>query len=698
MEDIVGREEKWYLPSVRWLTLANAQHSPSRSRWCDTQISPEHNNRDGTGTGVAERDVKGSISTKSCLPLLHKQPTMPLNRSESAGAESGPPSPVRESPSRNGMRTHIPVPMHTRKLSTESLVTSPNASHDKWILRFEDMEKRRKILIAQNQKVEREKEDLIVKNMKLKQQCAHSSKLMEEKEKELMQLRKLAESVFKEYDQLKNQYELDTGALQQAIQRASKWYRQNRELKRKSTALVQKVLQVAPEAMIGIDDVTDSGGVDQDEMENLQKSVRELNKEIARLQSELNAAKLQEFEAQEQAVELQSSLEEERYKSERLQNELDETRVSKENLVKITRLIAQEVSSLREQCQKEKENAQRLKSDADEAKRERNILAHQSQLLLADASSSEKLITALLEIENITRKLEEEKSRHETELRQLQEKMAEEITVSDSEMLTERLKIIESELDCVIKRAERSEAHNEELLAKVKHLELELEKKSVTPQSPPPPPPPPPPPLPPQSIISPSSQLPRRNASIKESQPNSVVEMANLLVDYLPSSNLFSHALCGHARILFAFKKKKSFHNLAMNLDYGFTTQSKELDDGVAVKFDAVLQPVHQLLYTHVEYAQPYLESHFSTASFTSTHETEEEVDPSFFQTGEKLKICGWSWFSPLDEYCIPPTVFHRNYQIERIQRYSEVGRSVIDDGVQKLVYSLKKNIQVDGD
>lgn len=38
----------------------------------------------------------------------------------------------------------------------------------------------------------------------------------------------------------------------------------------------------------------------------------ELNRDVARLQAELNAAKLQEFEAQETIVDLSSQLEEER--------------------------------------------------------------------------------------------------------------------------------------------------------------------------------------------------------------------------------------------------------------------------------------------------------------------------------------------------------------------------------------------------
>ena len=51
------------------------------------------------------------------------------------------------------------------------------------------------------------------------------------------------------------------------------WYKQNRELKRKSTALVQKVMQVAPQAVLEVEDETDSNN-EQDEVEDLRRSIQ----------------------------------------------------------------------------------------------------------------------------------------------------------------------------------------------------------------------------------------------------------------------------------------------------------------------------------------------------------------------------------------------------------------------------------------
>lgn len=48
----------------------------------------------------------------------------------------------------------------------------------------------------------------------------------------------------------------------------------------------------------------------------------ELTQEVSKLQAELNKIKLQEFEAQEQTVDLTSELEEERRKRSRIEQEL----------------------------------------------------------------------------------------------------------------------------------------------------------------------------------------------------------------------------------------------------------------------------------------------------------------------------------------------------------------------------------------
>jgi len=89
---------------------------------------------------------------------------------------------------------------------------------------------------------------------------------------------------------------------------------------------------------------------------------------VGHLQAELNSARLQEFEAQENAVSLAGELEEERSLRLQAETELQELRMMRNNLDRVSRLVATEMTALREQCQQEKEEAQRMKFEADKVK------------------------------------------------------------------------------------------------------------------------------------------------------------------------------------------------------------------------------------------------------------------------------------------------------------------------------------------
>lgn len=82
---------------------------------------------------------------------------------------------------------------------------------------------------------------------------------------------------------------------------------------------------------------------------------------MARLQSELNAARLQEFEAQEAAVTASAELDEAR----RTQQELAELRALRDNMAAAAALVKREVAGLRQQCEQERQAARRMRSEAD---------------------------------------------------------------------------------------------------------------------------------------------------------------------------------------------------------------------------------------------------------------------------------------------------------------------------------------------
>ncbi|VVC33452.1 Hypothetical protein CINCED_3A025823 [Cinara cedri] len=409
---------------------------------------------------------------------------------------------------------------------------------NRWKTKYDDTETKRKTLLTQSQKLLREKSDMERQMTKLHTDLQVTKKELSERTLQLSQLRKLSEAMYKEYDQLKQQYELETGTLQKAMERASQWYKQNRELKRRSSALMQKVKSVAPSTLDDLTDDTD--GTDNDtEMEELLKTIKELTQEVSRLQAELNKIKLQEFEAQEQTVDLTSELEEERRMRSRVEQELKELKMKHENLESVSRKVVEETTELHQRYKKEKAEGEKIRSDTNKVKSERDVLARQSQLLMMDAASDEKIMKLLFEVEQLQRTLSQERQEHAEQLKDLQEKLESQSESEQIELYEEKLKLTEAELLCSQQRAEIAESQVDELRKK-----LEETKTSVIspPCAPPPPPPPPPPmmmpPAPPPPPTSMASMSNLQNIKLKtvstlnctnNDESNAIEEMGNYL-------------------------------------------------------------------------------------------------------------------------------------------------------------------------
>ncbi|KAG7201209.1 hypothetical protein KM043_003996 [Ampulex compressa] len=413
----------------------------------------------------------------------------------------------------------------TNELGLSKLNRSNSFMESKWKSKYEDSEKRRKLLLQKSEAVNKDYADLEKKFQQLQRQNGTLQSQVQEKEQKLHKLRTVSEAVCKEYEQLKRQYDVETGAMHKAMQQASQWYRQNRELKRRSQVIAQKLLQNDPEGTVEID-LSDEVDANFEDLDQLRDTVKELSQEIGRLQTELHSARLQEFEAQEQATHLTTQLEEEKALRRTAEEKINEMKVHKENMERVTKMVAEEVQALKTQCDRERENAKIMKIEAERVQKERNVLAHQSALLMAEVGDDPngRLLTVLQEVESLKRLLEEEQQSNASRIQMLQEKLEEKETNVEFEIAEEKLKLAESELQVVQQRAERAEKMIESLNAKV----AELEEKLCRPPAPPLPPPPPPPP--PTLFNAPGQSSIRLLTREKiNSESTAVADMENML-------------------------------------------------------------------------------------------------------------------------------------------------------------------------
>ncbi|KAI5713980.1 hypothetical protein M8J76_009002 [Diaphorina citri] len=407
-------------------------------------------------------------------------------------------------PPKPGGPTHIPV----ARRGSDASPTGVNP--DRLRMKVEESERKRKALIGENQKVQRDLSELEKKFDQLRKEHDNTKKELTQKNQQLTHLRNLSEGVYKEYDQLKHQHELEIHAMRKAMDRATRWYKENKELKRKSNSS------------------TGAGsGDDQDsEIQELRNTISDLTREVSRLQSSLSTAKQQEFEAQESVVELTASLEQEKRARQKAEFSLRELEAKHANLDKVSRMVAQEVSTLSAKFEKERKHSQAIQQQADQAKKERNVLAHQSQLLMLEAMADERFMQLLTEIENLKAQLEDEQNRHDSEIQMLQEKLEERETEPYVEILEEKLKVIENELSIATEKYERAEQ-------RLSELETRVPSPPRPPGPPPPPPPPgmmpPPPPPPPLPSGTGNTASSIKNVTLRRRESTAVMDMANLL-------------------------------------------------------------------------------------------------------------------------------------------------------------------------
>lgn len=354
--------------------------------------------------------------------------------------------------------------------SAKSRISTNDPAH-RWKQKFEESEEKRKKLLSEKEKALRSLKDLEKKHLNLQEQHEHLETELFEKNEEFTKLSTASKNLYKEYETLKNQYETETGAMARAMKDATQWYKENKQLKRKTLHLTDKDT---------VDEGVDTGESGNDaDIENLNKTIKQLSTEVAELQTELDAVRQTEFQALEQQSKLSEELDSLKAENSTLKKNLEDLKCEHSQLLRVSEMMRKEVEELREIRDSQREEILQIRKVAEEQKKERNVLAHQSNLLLQGLNSENGTDSLMLlqDIETLKRTIEDERAKYEEELSILQERLEDQESNSHVEILEERLKLVEAELQEAKGRADAAE------------------QKLKAPPLPPPPPPPPPPPI-----------------------------------------------------------------------------------------------------------------------------------------------------------------------------------------------------------
>ncbi|XP_050674900.1 shootin-1-like [Leptidea sinapis] len=327
---------------------------------------------------------------------------------------------------------------------------------EKWKNRYEDAERKHKTFLLKSEKARREYDDLQRRYNIVVEERNHLDAELNDREKELNKLRQVSEKLFREYQQLKNQHEIDSGVMHKVMQQAGEWYKQNKQLKRRSTVL----LQALPAAVdIDLTDANDtsSEASSNEEVEFLKRCVSELSEQVASLQTEASAARLHEFEAHETNVHLTQELEAEKEKTASQEKELVELRLQLERHNRVSKLLMDEVTALKDNADQDRKMAETYASEARAAKKRVKVLTHQSTLLLGALEPDERLGALLAELEHLKEALEMQAVRHQEQIDSLQLQLSEKHEETDILLWEEKIRLAEEDAQKAIHRAEKAE-------------------------------------------------------------------------------------------------------------------------------------------------------------------------------------------------------------------------------------------------
>ncbi|XP_048001665.1 myosin-11-like isoform X1 [Leguminivora glycinivorella] len=332
---------------------------------------------------------------------------------------------------------------------------------EKWKNRYEEAERKHKSSLLKSEKAKREHEDLQRRFNLLSDERTRLAGSLAERERELSALRDVSEKLFQEYQQLQNQREVDEQVMQKVMQQAGEWYKQNKQLKRRSQAILHALPSHAEI------DFTDSNSTASDtssneEVEFLKQTVSDLSKQVASLQAELSAARLQEFEAHESTAALAQELDNEKEKSATQQKELEDLKSQIERHHRVSKLLMEEVTALKDHADKDREMAETYKSEARDAKKRVKVLTHQSTLLMGELELDERLNMLLGEVDSLRDALEQQAVRHRDQIEELQLKLAEKHEDTDILLWEEKIRLAEEDARKAIERAEVAERRLED--------------------------------------------------------------------------------------------------------------------------------------------------------------------------------------------------------------------------------------------
>nr|KAG5686403.1 hypothetical protein BaRGS_023703 [Batillaria attramentaria] len=320
---------------------------------------------------------------------------------------------------------------------------------DYWRNKCKDLEKVVKTLSSHCFQLVEKHEELLAKYKENEKQYNAVVARLKESEDQLLKMRKLYEPVYTEYEVMKNKYQIEAQCRYQAETYAQKgiWTEEEKDDEESKAYL-----------------------------KSLNDKIEELEDKNSKLTVELREVK-EDFEVEKEKKATYS------YENESLKAELKQTKASLqqhkeafERLAKTSDAASRDYDRLKGSFEKELLCRDKAEKYAATLFAEKEAARRQSSMLLMNVASDKKLMEAMIEVENLTTKVEEQKALYEQQIKDLKEELQQVKEHENVESLEQENEHLLDERENLQKQLSQTEEQVKTLQASYDKLSTQLEK------------------------------------------------------------------------------------------------------------------------------------------------------------------------------------------------------------------------------
>ncbi|XP_057704009.1 shootin-1 isoform X2 [Corythoichthys intestinalis] len=389
-----------------------------------------------------------------------------------------------------------------------------------------------------------EYEGLQMRHEAATKECKILEEERDEAIKRLTEFQQVSAMVIEEVNAIQENLEVERTCRESAEALASKLNHQNRSLKRKSMMLLS---YLSPETISEINIEDEDEG---DELMAANCLSTTCQTKISDLQSKLQLTQREKDQVGHDLARLTEQLEETRQellKEKHENTNLTAETVQQKKLLKkynrVSQFAVEEYKVLQDTLNLERDLREGAENFARAMVVEQKMLKRQSHILMQTSSPSHALQEALSQVTLLTKDLETMRQEHQSQIKQLEDKLSSCETLKELTALRCKLELVEEEKRDFSDKCSKAQAEVKDLRFTVEELQKRLQTATNPAHPPGPPCPPPPPPPPPPTLAAALNPLSSLLSLIRKRQNSSDIPLVVTNSDKKPEMDVRQQAV-----------------------------------------------------------------------------------------------------------------------------------------------------------